>query len=292
MGITSCTLLLLLVGVQQILASSESQSRWNYDASSPHGPSNWRKLYPKCGGNAQSPIDIHSKSAKYDRDLGSVHFENYDKTNAGTFHLKNTGPSIGVEIKPSRLSISGSKLPGKNYELSQFHFHWGRRDNEGSEHLIDGKASALEIHFVHWNVDKYNNFEEASTTSDGLAVVGVLVEVTDQDSNVNKELAILTKLFSRIPNAGDNITIPSFSLKDILPASQNFYRYRGSLTTPGCYESVTWTVMMEPIYITSKQMKKFRAVRNSEGKVGLFNYRPPQPINARTIYTNKLQTKN
>ena len=33
-----------------------------------------------------------------------------------------------------------------------------------------------------------------------------------------------------------------------------FYRYSGSLTTPGCYESVTWTVFEDVLPVSASQV--------------------------------------
>ena len=35
----------------------------------------------------------------------------------------------------------------------------------------------LQVHFVHWNCDKYSSYTEASEQSDGLAVLAVFMQV-------------------------------------------------------------------------------------------------------------------
>ncbi len=60
----------------------------------------------------------------------------------------------------------------------------------------------------------------------------------------------------------------------------------GSLTTPGCYESVTWTVFDEAIPISEGQMTFFRGLAASEDAKGKStplsdNFRPIQQRNSR-----------
>jgi len=53
----------------------------------------------------------------------------------------------------------------------------------------------------------------------------------------------------------DKSSVTGLKLQSLLPSNtQDFFRYPGSLTTPGCNESVTWTVFKEPITITSQQV--------------------------------------
>ena len=47
-----------------------------------------------------------------------------------------------------------------SYALAQLEMHWGRTRSEGSEHYIEGKQYAAEMHFVHYNT-RYANLSEA-----------------------------------------------------------------------------------------------------------------------------------
>lgn len=51
----------------------------------------------------------------------------------------------------------------------------------------------------------------------------------------------------------------SISLFDLLPKQEklrHYYRYLGSLTTPGCEEKVVWTVFVEPIQLHTDQVHR------------------------------------
>lgn len=45
------------------------------------------------------------------------------------------------------------------------------------------------------------------------------------------------------------------TLADLLPSdTDNFYRYKGSLTTPTCNDAVVWTVFKEELEISTDQV--------------------------------------
>jgi len=56
--------------------------------------------------------------------------------------------------------------------------------------------------------------------------------------------------------AGDSVFITPFNVSNLLPQSAigSFFRYSGSLTTPGCSEVVVWTLFTQPIYATTAQV--------------------------------------
>ena len=50
--------------------------------------------------------------------------------------------------------------------------------------------------------------------------------------------------------------IPAFRFDSLLPANKTkYFRYDGSLTTPSCKESVTWTVFRDAVNISQYQVQ-------------------------------------
>ena len=97
---------------------------------------------------------------------------NYPKE---TTELLNTGYCWKAHVPTEGATLSGGPL-SHEYQLAQYHCHWGENDQIGSEHVVDGQAYGAEIHFVNWNT-KYGCFNEALKYGDGLAVLGVFLKV-------------------------------------------------------------------------------------------------------------------
>lgn len=86
-----------------------------------------------------------------------------------------------------------------------------------------------------------------------IAIANVLCSRTARKSaNQNCKPSFFLFLFLHMK--GDNVTLKSISLIDLLPNSISYMTYEGSLTTPGCQETVTWIVLNRPILITRQQV--------------------------------------
>ncbi|XP_067133279.1 carbonic anhydrase-like [Centruroides vittatus] len=253
---------------------------WGY--SGKMGPENWDDDYPTCGGNRQSPIDIDVDQVKKDENLKLIKFFGYE-THIKDAILENNGHTAQLTLKNPVQSISGGGLNG-TYKFLQLHFHWGQKNDEGSEHTIEGSDYPLEMHLVHYN-SRYKP-EVAIMKPDGLAVLGVLFELSKED---NKELAsVIDTLDDIIPEGSSAEVKESFDLDDLLPDDTlPYYRYEGSLTTPPCYESVIWTVFKHTQTISERQLEQFRALKEkSDGDDDdqlEDNFRPTQKLHGRVV---------
>ncbi|CAH0391583.1 unnamed protein product [Bemisia tabaci] len=186
------------------------------------------------------------------------------------------------------LQLTGGPLHG-TYKLEQFHCHWGRSNTEGSEHTVDGKPYAGELHLVHWNCEKYPSFSEAVQHPDGLAVLGVLLQVGEES---HEEIEKIVQLIPHIQFKGQKIPTGTIDPAKFLPADVSYWTYPGSLTTPPCSESVIWIIFKQPVTVSERQVEAFRTLRTyspdeicpceGEGQV-LYNYRPPLPLGNRIM---------
>jgi hypothetical protein len=79
----------------------------------------------------------------------------------------------------------------------------------------------------------------------------------------------------------NNSTVFNLSLEFLMGGNlHDFWRYRGSLTTPPCTEGVIWTLFKDPIMFIESEFKSFR------NNIYFEDYRRPQPLYNRTIYRN------
>uniref|UniRef100_A0A8C0GV53 Carbonic anhydrase n=1 Tax=Chelonoidis abingdonii TaxID=106734 RepID=A0A8C0GV53_CHEAB len=238
----------------------------------------WSNDYPDCGGEAQSPIDIQTKSVQHDPSLLPIEPQGYRSPGDGAFTLRNNGHTVEMSLPPS-MFLRG--LP-QTYAAVQLHFHWGSMDQEeGSEHQVNGEGFPAELHIVHYNSESYANITEAKEQADGLAVLGIFIEVS------TLEFASLT-LSPPAPPAGQNVSIPPFDVHELLPTQlDHYFRYNGSLTTPPCSQNVLWTVFRQGVQISSSQLERLQRglystkAANSLPVPLVDNYRAPQPLNQR-----------
>ena len=109
-------------------------AEWGY--SGKIGPSHWGELAPEYAvaknGKRQSPIDLRNTLTKA---LPRIDF-NYRPSR---IHLIYNGHTIQENEDPGSFGMANDKI----FELQQFHFH------APSEHTVDGKHFAMEMHLVH-----------------------------------------------------------------------------------------------------------------------------------------------
>ncbi|XP_063590670.1 carbonic anhydrase 1-like [Penaeus indicus] len=265
---------------------------WGY--SKTNGPATWASLYPIAGGSHQSPIDIKGSSCPCDSSLTAIQVMYQD---IRISELSNSGHSWKAQVAGGSSSLKGGPLSDE-YVLEQFHCHWGKTNETGSEHTVNGHCYSGELHLVHWNKTKFKSFAEAAAAEGGLAVLGMFLVV----GNEHAELGKVSKLLPFIQHKGQAITLTDpVNPAAFLPGSGSYWTYSGSLTTPPCYESVTWIVFEEPIQLSQEQLDAFRAMKSyhpteccPEDDLGgclVENYRPPCPLFDRVVrsYKDKME---
>ncbi|NHZ34595.1 carbonic anhydrase family protein [Massilia sp. CCM 8692] len=227
--------------------AKHAQHEWTYNGAT--GPAKWGGLksdYVICKtGHAQSPIDIRTNATTKSQ-LDPIVFE-YQPS---PLKIIDNGHTVQVNYAPG----SGMSIGGVRHELLQFHFH------TPSEERINGKQYPLGLHLVHKNADNK------------LAVVAVLFKL-------GKENPALTNIFNNLPKeaeveqAVDGVTI---DMTGILPPTQGYYNFPGSLTTPPCSEEANWFVLKTPVEMSKAQLAQFH-------KLYKHNARPVQHLNGRVI---------
>ncbi|CRK91425.1 CLUMA_CG005097, isoform A [Clunio marinus] len=239
------------------------------------GPANWYKINSICNGARQSPIDLPASAVLRTKPLCIKNFEVKPDSN----NIKNDGHGAQIVFNyrhNDKCLLSGGSLKYK-YEVAKAHWHWGQFNYAGSEHSLNGHQYSAELHIVAF-ASKYGSLSNAVDKSDGLAVLAFFYELDNRNEErsdfiIKKDLGLIVK-----SNTNDYIRIQnSFSLKDLIKYQRfHYFSYQGSLTTPPCYESVTWIVANTPLKIKTEDLDELRNLKDNEGRCILKNCRPIQ----------------
>ncbi|KAJ7373219.1 Phospholipase A2 crotoxin acid subunit CA [Desmophyllum pertusum] len=224
-------------------------------ASKGYGPKDWEKVSAHCRESAQSPINIVTSTVKEDSNLKGLRFtcDNKNGTVSGILINNGHATTLAIDKAKGTASLTGGPLGDNEYKLQKFHFHFGCKGSKGgSEHTVNGGAYSGELHLVTYNT-KYPIL--LLLLINQMGYTGVMVR---------------TFLYNLVPQ-----------LKDLSRTS--FYSYKGSLTTPPCYQSVNWIVLKRPIPASESVLNDMRDLHDYEEHSMCNNFRPTQPLNHRTV---------
>ena len=238
-------LILIFLMLAPTTAGASEGVHWGYEGET--GPEHWGELspdYATCSqGMEQSPVDIPAAAPVNPSGLRLEY-------QPSALNIVNNGHSIQVNYDPG----SSLEVDGATYPLVQSHLHGL------SEHTLNGAQTDMELHLVHKDAGGH------------MAVVGVMIAEGAQNPAYEPILANMPAE----EGEAEVISGVTVNAADLLPADRSYYRYNGSLTTPPCTEGVKWFVMAAPVELSTSQIAAFRSIYDN-------NYRPVQPLNARTF---------
>jgi carbonic anhydrase len=273
-----------------------------------HGE-DWPEEWVGCGGASQSPVNLPT-FAQIMKDGTEINLSNsapgadnanltkleklalswpaglaYAHSNGYTVQAVSTGTGVTRTTGLNHLAYASDRsydTNGENYTLDHIHFHWGtaaQGNNVGSEHFSGNKSFPMEGHFVHYNT-KYGSVAAAAGQLDGLFVIGTFFSLSKIAN------AGLAPIVAAIPGLVDTKVKTNMTLdfaKILSPAVDfaKYVAYGGSLTSPGCFQTVTFAILDAPAPISQAQLDAFR---NLPG-VNSSNWRELQPIHGRRFFT-------
>lgn len=168
------------------------------------------------------------------------------------------------EQKPAQAKVhfSGAGLM-YSYRFEALYLRFGvDSSNAGSEHQINSHSYAAELQIMAFNSVLYKSYAEASSKPQGLLGIAIMVDLlhttsvgtdsgpTTTRGSLNEPLESLLNKMEDIKHRGFSTEVRNFNLSALIQEKTAFVSYEGSLTTPGCDESVVWLVLNKPLYIS------------------------------------------
>src|SRR5882724_788899 len=102
----------------------------------------------------------------------------------------------------------------------------------------------MQVHFVYYAV-KYHNLETAMHKHDGLFVLAIIAKISNSTNHAFDEIM---KAIPKITKYHSKTTLSHIIFEKFLPKDKKIYfKYKGSLTTPPCSQSITFVILAQPI---------------------------------------------
>lgn len=212
-------------------------------------------------------------------DIPKLEWKNY-QSNPLYLKVTNTTNTVvlnGLYPEMYLPTLTGGPLTVP-YKFSQFHFHWGEKDEIGSEHQIEGQPYPLEGHIVLFK-SQYDNFEAARSHDDGVIILVYMFQ-TYQSS----DLKSFTKYLPLVRDPYSQIPITTVSLESFFPELiEDYVVYFGNMTG-SCNHGVIWLISRKPLGITPGELEDFRRINAKPGLPISNNFRDVKPLLDRKVY--------
>ncbi|KAF8569436.1 hypothetical protein P879_04444 [Paragonimus westermani] len=178
--------------------------------------------------------------------------------------VENVGQDLQLSVLSDDVVVSGGPLSYR-FQVFSMRIKFGSVSSRGSDHRIDGRSlpGEKQLNLLHFS-------SQLSNTS-------------------NKDLLGVVAASEKTIFKGQRFQLKGLEFRSLLPVTQEYMTYEGSLPFPGCCESVTWIILNYPISISEIELKTLRRLRIAQtlwsGSMA-DNFRPVQSLNNRSIRTN------